>query len=88
MHTATAIYATFVLTVVAEEDKSRPIWPSCPALGWTKGVDRLTVRPNGNALETPVGELLLQLLDTTDSITLCGLINLWIYSSFVYVWDR
>jgi beta-galactosidase/beta-glucuronidase len=53
MDTGTAIYATFVLTVVAEEDKSRAIWPSCPALGWTTGVDRLTIRPNGNALTTP-----------------------------------
>jgi len=54
MNTDTAIYATFVLTVVAEEDKSRSIWPSCPALGWTAGVHRLTSLPNGNPLVTPV----------------------------------
>ena len=47
--TATGIYATFVMTVVAEEDASRSIWPSCPALGWTGGVDKLTARPNGES---------------------------------------
>eukprot|EP01051_Picozoa_sp_SAG22_P033879 SAG22_NODE_15066_length_358_cov_0.602317_1_plen_66_part_10 len=50
MGTATGIYATFVMTVVAEEDQSRAIWPSCPALGWTGGVDRLTSIPNGKPL--------------------------------------
>lgn len=53
MNTGTAIYATFVLTVVAEEDQSRALWPSCPAKGWTKGVHKLSALPNGNALETP-----------------------------------
>lgn len=52
MGTDTGIYAWFVLTVVAEEDASRAIWPSCPAAGWLTGVDRLTSRPNGNALTT------------------------------------
>jgi len=52
MNTDTAIYATFVLTVVAQEDQSRTIWPSCPAAGWTSGVDRLTSRPTGGALIT------------------------------------
>lgn len=46
--TDTGIYAWFVLTIVAQEDKSRSIWPSCPAPGWTNGVDRLTSRPNGS----------------------------------------
>ena len=41
----TAIYAKFVLKMVAEEDKSRPIWPSSPASGWKSGVDRLTCKP-------------------------------------------
>jgi beta-mannosidase len=50
MGKATGIYATFVMTVVAEEDQSRAIWPSCPALGWTGGVDRLTSIPNGKPL--------------------------------------
>ncbi|CAE8627680.1 unnamed protein product [Polarella glacialis] len=52
MGTPTGIYATFVLTVVAQEDQSRPIWPSCPAVGWATGVHRLTSLPNGNALTT------------------------------------
>lgn len=53
MHTETAIYATFVMTVVAEEDASRAVWPSCPAIGWSTGVHKLTGMPNGNALTTP-----------------------------------
>lgn len=36
------IYATFVMSVVAEEDTSRVVWPSCPASGWTNGVNRLS----------------------------------------------
>jgi beta-mannosidase len=51
--TPTGIYATFVMTVVAQEDKSRVVWPSCPASGWTGGVNRLTSIPNGNPLTTP-----------------------------------
>ena len=39
--TPTGIYATFVLTIVVEEDQSRVVWPSCPALGWVHGVNRL-----------------------------------------------
>jgi hypothetical protein len=53
MHTETEIYATFVMTVVAEEDSSRAVWPSCPAIGWSTGVHKLTGMPNGNALTTP-----------------------------------
>lgn len=48
--TPTGIYATFVLTVVAEEDSSHVIWPSCPAAGWKAGVNRLTSMPNGSPL--------------------------------------
>ena len=46
--TDTGIYATFVMRVVAEEDQSRVVWPSCPAPGWTAGVDRLYGMPNGS----------------------------------------
>ena len=42
--------ASFVMTTVAEEDPSRPPWPSSPSPGWTSGVDRLTALPNGRAL--------------------------------------
>ena len=45
LDTPTGIYASFVMRVVAEEDASRALWPSCPARGWSKGVDRLTARP-------------------------------------------
>ena len=53
MGSGTAIYATFVMTVVAQEDTSRAVWPSCPALGWTTGVRRLDSIPTGSALTTP-----------------------------------
>lgn len=52
MNTSTGIYATFVMTVVAQEDMSRAIWPSCPAAGWATGVNTLTAIPNGNPLTT------------------------------------
>lgn len=53
MDTDTGIYATFVMTVVAQEDQSRVVWPSCPASGWITGVHKLTQFPNGNNLTTP-----------------------------------
>lgn len=48
----TEIYESFVLATVADEDKSRSVWPACPAAGWQSGVDRLTSRPNGKKLQT------------------------------------
>lgn len=48
--TPTGIYATFVMAIVAQEDASRVVWPSCPAPGWTNGVNRLTALPNGSPL--------------------------------------
>lgn len=54
MKTDTEIYATFVMTVVAEEDRSRSLWPSCPAKGWTTGTHKLTGMPTGvSPLTTP-----------------------------------
>jgi len=53
MGTKTEIYATFVMTVVAEEDDSCSIWPSCPAFGWSTGVHKLDCLPNGEPLTTP-----------------------------------
>lgn len=53
MDTPTGIYATFVMTLVAEEDASRSVWPSCPAKGWSTGVRMLDALPNGNTLTTP-----------------------------------
>jgi beta-mannosidase len=38
------------MSTVAEEDPSRPPWPSSPSFGWTSGVDRLTGLPNGQPL--------------------------------------
>lgn len=40
------LYATFVMTVVAQEDQSRAVWPSSPARGWATGVHRLYQTPN------------------------------------------
>jgi beta-galactosidase/beta-glucuronidase len=35
MDTKMAIYATFVMQTVAQEDPTRPLWPSCPSTtGW------------------------------------------------------
>ena len=44
------IYASFVMTTIANEDASRPPWPSCPAHAWTSGVDALWGLPNGSPL--------------------------------------
>ena len=44
-----------MMTTIAAIDKSRPIWPSCPAPGWISGVNRLTCRPNGGQLLTGSG---------------------------------
>eukprot|EP01111_Echinosteliopsis_oligospora_P013129 TRINITY_DN4630_c0_g1_i1.p1 TRINITY_DN4630_c0_g1~~TRINITY_DN4630_c0_g1_i1.p1 ORF type:complete len:919 (-),score=251.71 TRINITY_DN4630_c0_g1_i1:36-2771(-) len=41
------LYDSFVMTIVAEEDKSRVIWPSSPSNGWISGVDRLWGLPSG-----------------------------------------
>lgn len=54
MKDSSSIYATFVMTVVAQEDGSRAVWPSCPASGWKSGVERLTALPvPESALITP-----------------------------------
>ena len=39
-----------VMGIVSAEDRTRPIWPSCPAQGWTSGVNRLSSLPNGKPL--------------------------------------
>lgn len=53
MGTASEIYATFVMQVVAEEDNTRSIWPSSPSKhGWKTGVYTLDSRPNGHPLST------------------------------------
>eukprot|EP00536_Pseudo-nitzschia_multiseries_P017061 jgi/Psemu1/70068/estExt_Genemark1.C_13600007 len=46
MGTPSEIYASFVMEIVAEEDDTRPIWPSSPSKhGWKSGVRRLDSRP-------------------------------------------
>eukprot|EP01050_Picozoa_sp_SAG11_P014087 SAG11_NODE_1701_length_4423_cov_2.759713_2_plen_717_part_00 len=47
-----------VLTTVAGEDQSRPIWPACPAHGWQTGVHKLTSLPKkGSVLRVIPGAL-------------------------------
>jgi hypothetical protein len=53
LNTSTGVYASFVMTVVAQEDASRPIWPSCPARGWASGVEKLTSLPVPGATLVP-----------------------------------
>jgi len=45
---STSAYATFVMTVVAQEDQSRVIWPASPAAGWITGVHTLYGTPNNS----------------------------------------
>jgi hypothetical protein len=52
---ASGLYVSFVMTLVAEEDLSRPIWPGCPSSGWASGVHRLTGLPNGQKLSSTAG---------------------------------
>ena len=49
------VFVTFVMTVVAQEDQSRVVWPSSPAKGWLTGVNKLYQTPNGDALTAPGG---------------------------------
>jgi len=49
---ASGLYVSFVMTLVAQEDASRPIWPGCPSKGWATGVHRLTGLPNGRPLSS------------------------------------
>jgi len=45
-NTYTYVYAVFVMSIVADEDQSRVVWPSSPASGWVTGVNRLYGTPN------------------------------------------
>ena len=52
MWESSGLFASFVMTVVAQEDMSRVVWPSSPARGWATGVDRLYQTPNW---DSPMG---------------------------------
>lgn len=44
-------YSGFIMKIVADEDDTRPIWPSSPSkTGWKTGVYKIDGRPNGKAL--------------------------------------
>jgi hypothetical protein len=59
MKTETEVYATFVMQTVTQEDDTRSIWPSCPAVvGWQTGVSMIDGRPNGRSLSTMNSALL------------------------------
>lgn len=47
---ANPVYSSLVMSAVAREDDSRPIWPASPSRGWASGVDPLSSRPDGSAL--------------------------------------
>ena len=54
MGTGSDIYATFVMKIVAQEDPTRSIWPSCPSFnGWATGVYTNSSQPNALPLTTP-----------------------------------
>lgn len=53
---AFGLYSDFVMTTVAREDRSRPVWPSCPSNGWVSGVVRGTGLPNGKPLINSPGK--------------------------------
>eukprot|EP01046_Picozoa_sp_COSAG06_P036851 COSAG06_NODE_4105_length_4571_cov_3.031977_2_plen_290_part_00 len=48
-------FEDFVMPTVAAVDPSRPIWPSCPATGWSTGVERISSRPDGEELRVGPG---------------------------------
>ena len=53
MGTPSEIFATFVMRIIAEEDNTRIVWPSCPSdSGWKTGVSRISGKPNGKNLTT------------------------------------
>jgi hypothetical protein len=49
-HGNMTLFINFAMEVVAAEDKTTPIWPSCPAPGWKTGVNRLTGFASGQPL--------------------------------------
>merc|ERR1712137_791132 len=53
---ASGLYVSFVMTQVAAEDRSRPIWPGCPSAGWSTGVRRLDSLPTGTPLASRTKE--------------------------------
>ena len=54
-NTSSYTFATFVMTVVAQEDQSRVVWPSSPAAGWVTGVNSLYQTPSLTPLTTHGG---------------------------------
>lgn len=56
MNTESSVYATFVMSIVAEEDPKKLLWPSSPSkYGWETGVDQSGL-PNGNSLSVSQDE--------------------------------
>ena len=49
-HGNMTLYIQFAMEVVAAEDKTTAIWPSCPSSGWRAGVNRLTGYPSAQPL--------------------------------------
>ena len=61
-------YTSWGITKVAQIDKSRPVWPACPAQGWTSGVFKLNSRPNTDSqpnLDSNIPQLQIRYPRTT-----------------------
>lgn len=48
---AQPLYVSHVLSTVAREDSSRPLWPASPSAGWASGVHPHSSLPNGLPLQ-------------------------------------
>ena len=59
---------TTVMTIVTSEDSSRAIWPSCPAAGWSSGVNRLSSLPNGKVLKPAASSMEGRLLSQVGAL--------------------
>lgn len=64
-----SLYIDTVLTTLAAEDPTRPVWPSCPNEGLVAGVHSTTGLPNGRPL---VARLSGRILDTHGPYTCSG----------------
>ena len=55
------IFSSFALSIVRQQDPSRPLWPASPSAGWASGVDRLWGLPKR-------GEPLAALLNASNAV--------------------
>ncbi len=58
----------FLMPLLAVEDPSRALWPSCPSAGWASGVDRLWSRPNSSPAGLRIKTLDVQVNETSEGV--------------------